>query len=741
MLIFLTMKIFFATFIFAITLSTVQAQIDTLDEKTLAEVLISAHKFSERKRNITQKTDVITAKAIANSNSQTTSDLLSSTGNIFIQKSQQGGGSPILRGFEANQVLLVIDGVRMNNAIYRSGHLQNIITVDQNMLERVEILYGPGSTLFGSDALGGVIFFRTKSPLLSQSNKIRNTGNFFSRFSSVNNEKSIHFNLSTGGKKFAWLQSFTYSNFDDLKMGSNFSTKYPNFGKRIYYIDNFNGVDSIVKNPNDRLQLFSGYKQWDIIQKFLWKQSEKISHLLNFQASGSSSIPRYDRLQDVRNGRLRFAEWYYGPQKRFFGSHEMNVASSGFFNQIRTNINFQHIEESRQQREYRRYDRLDSRLEKLDIWGFIFDARRKADRYELTLGADAQLNDLHSTATRTNTITNTVSKLDSRYPDGKNKMNYFGVFAQHLLKLANGKLIVNNGLRLQTIFLKSNIVDNSFYNFPFTSIKQNNVAVTGNLGIVYLPDDDFRVVAGVSSGFRNPNIDDLSKTFEPTTSLLRIVIPNPNIDPEFSYSFDLGFTQLINKKIKFDFTSFYTIFKNAISLSPFRLNGQDSMIYNGIVTAVFSNQNNASAYIYGFNSNITVEIAKQISIFSTVTYTYGRLKTALGKQIPQDHIPPVYGKSSIRYESSKFDSEFFILYNAWKRIKNYNLDGEDNPQYATVDGTPSWLILNWKNNYKVTQKTNLQFAIENILDRNYRPFASGISAPGRNFVLTLRTNF
>ena len=217
-------------------------QVDSLNEKMLEEVVVSANKFAERKRNINQKIDVISAKTIAAINAQNVGDLLTSTGNVFVQKSQQGGSSPVIRGFEASRVLLVIDGIRMNNAIYRAGHLQNVITVDQNMLERVEVLYGPASTLYGSDALGGVIHLRTKSPKLSLNKKLITTGVAFSRFSSVNNEKTVHADLSVGGKRFSWLQSYTYSYLGDMKMGSNYPDKYPGFGRRDSLISTENGT-------------------------------------------------------------------------------------------------------------------------------------------------------------------------------------------------------------------------------------------------------------------------------------------------------------------------------------------------------------------------------------------------------------------------------------------------------------------------------------------------------------------
>lgn len=117
---------------------------DTLSGvKQLEEVVISANKFWEKKKYVSQRVDVIAKDYITKVNAQNTGDLLISTGNVFVQKSQQGGSSPVIRGFEASRILLVVDGIRMNNAIYRAGHLQNVITVDQNMLDRVEVMYGP----------------------------------------------------------------------------------------------------------------------------------------------------------------------------------------------------------------------------------------------------------------------------------------------------------------------------------------------------------------------------------------------------------------------------------------------------------------------------------------------------------------------------------------------------------------------------------------------------------------------
>ena len=727
--------------------ATAYAQQDTLSEKNLDEAMVYVNKFAEKKKNLAQKIDVLNARTIARFNGQNTGDLLINSGNVFVQKSQHGGSSPVLRGFEASRVLLIVDGIRLNNAIYRGGHLQNVITVDQNMLEQVEVMYGPASTIFGSDALGGVIQFRSKSPVLSGNNKLLFGGSGFTRYSSANNEKTAHADMSLGTQKFGWLQSYTYSDFGDMKMGNSYPAKYPNFGRRSQYIDNSGGADVIVTSSDDRVQHFSGYKQWDITQKLLFRQKDRVSHHINFQYSNSSDVPRYDRLQDMKNfggsigTTLRYAKWFYGPQTRVMGAYELDVSRVGFLDEVRININYQDIKEIRQTREYLRYDRFDSRREHVKVAGFTIDGRKILGNNELNLGIDGQLNDVKSVADRTNLTTGTVSKLDTRYPDGKNNMNFFGLYAQHLLKMKEGKLVLNDGIRFQVVSLHSTIVDNSFFNFPFTEIKQTPFAVTGNLGIIYMPTARFRVTGSLSSGFRAPNIDDVTKIFESSTASRRLVVPNPGTNPEYTYNFDLGVTQIVEDKIRFELTGFYTLFRNALASAPFTLNGQDSVIYNGVKCAVYANQNVNKAYARGINSRLKIDFSKKVSLDNTISYTYGRFKNTDGTKKPLDHVPPIFGKSGLTYMNQKINLELYGMYNGWKKIKNYNPDGEDNGQYATVDGMPAWFTLNWRGSYVFQKNLTLQAGIENIFNRNYRYFASGFSAPGRNFIIALRVKW
>lgn len=712
---------------------------DTVEQFQLKEFVLSANKFNEKKDNIAQKITLIKSKEIAWQMPQTSATMLEQSGNVFVQRSQMGGGSPNLRGFEASRVLLVVDGVRMNNAIYRSGHLQNVITIDNNLLDRVEVLYGPSSTLYGSDALGGVMLFSTRQPKLNDGKGLVIGGNVMTRYSSANTEATGHIDFNIGTKKLAALTSITYSDFGDLRQGDNRNPFYGDFGLRKTYVVPRNGVDNVVINNDPNVQKYTGYRQVDVMEKILYQPKNNISHILNMQYSTSSDIPRYDRLSEIRNGALRYAQWYYGPQDRLLLSYQFNGESlHGFFDEVKAGVNYQSIKESRHNRNLNAAN-LNHREEKLHVVGYNLDFRKKMNRNELTIGTDGQFNDVMSTAYAEDINTGMSSPLDTRYPDGGSQMYYGAVYAQHLYKIMPDKLVANAGVRLNYVNLKSTFNDTSFFAFPFTSAMQEHLAWSGNLGIIYMPAKKWRFVLNGATGFRSPNVDDLGKVFE-SAGGVSLVVPNPNLKPEYTYNVDIT-TAYRTEEVQLEVTGFYTWMRNAIVQDFYTLNGKDSILYDGQTTAIVANQNKAKAYIYGVNASINIQLIPSVSLYSTINYTRGRYFDATNTEVPLDHIPPVFGKTSIIYKEKKFRGELYAMYNGWKRITDYSPSGEDNQKYATVNGMPAWFTLNLRTGYKINTNMSAQVAVENILDQNYRVFASGISAPGRNLVLTIRANF
>ena len=266
----------------------------------LSEIILSVGRNREDKKKISKKVSLITAEKTELDLPQTSAELLYHAGGIRIQKTQGGGGSPVIRGFEANRVLLVIDGVRMNNAIYRSGHLQNAITIAPHNLERVEIIFGPSSVGYGSDALGGVIHYYTKTPDINSD--IKNKNEFHSDFNSANLSSVNNITSNWSFEKWGAITSISFSDFGDIKMGKKNSHGFNNWGLTNFFSENTNSFFKATPslNPNPLIQKKTGYKQFDLFQKFRFKLNSQSYLSLNVQLSNSSNINRYDKLNEIK---------------------------------------------------------------------------------------------------------------------------------------------------------------------------------------------------------------------------------------------------------------------------------------------------------------------------------------------------------------------------------------------------------------------------------------------------------
>ncbi len=718
-----------------------QATSDTSDkEVTMSEVSVAATKFPENTSKVPQQVQVFNAKKIQFLNQQTAAELLTHTGNVLVQKSQLGGGSPIIRGFEANKVLIVVDGIRMNNAIFRGGHLQNVITMDNTILDKMEILFGPSSVMYGSDALGGVMSFYTKTPTFATNDKKENvSGNAFVRYASAYNEKTGHIDLSYGSNKVAYLTSFTYSDFGDLTQGSNYYSKFPNWGKRSFYVERINGVDSQIVNSNPNKLKQTGYKQYDFLQKIMFNTG-KVNNVLNFQYSTSSNIFRYDRLTETTSaGVAKSAQWYYGPQKRLLAAWHMNLPKLTWFDKGQITTAFQNIEESRHNRNFKAA-KLNHRIEKVDVISWNADFKKSKGKSEYGYGSEITYNKVRSSAYFDNITNGQFGALDTRYPSGGSNTQSYAVYANMIHKF-DDKLNWVGGLRYSYSRLFSKFSDKTFFPFPFDDITQKAGALTWNTGLVVTPKGGWIGNILFSTGFRTPNVDDMTKVFESTSSSL--LIPNPNLKPEKTYNFEIGLSKTFINKYRVGITAWYTNYKNALTTDFSSFNGSSQIPYNSGLATVKTVVNAAKAYNKGISANAAGDINEHISFSSTINYTYGRIVEAAGNY-PLDHVAPLFGRTGITGKWDAFKIEAFALYNGKKDSADYNLRGEDNQIYSAdvVRGfTPSWITANLRASYDFNKNFTVQVAAENILDKYYRVFASGLSAPGRNFVITLRGRF
>ncbi len=706
------------------------------------EVVVSASRFEEPLKDVPRQIEIIRQKEIAFANQQTTADLLQNSGQVFVQKSQMGGGSPIMRGFEANKTLIVIDGVRMNNAIYRGGHLQNVLRIDQNMLEKTELFFGPGSVVYGSDALGGVMHFTTLQPLVSNTDSLLLKQHFFTRYGTVNNEITSHYDLNLGFKKWAFLTSISASSFGDLKQGNNRNDAMGSLGLRDSSQQRINGKDVAVVNNDPDVQLPTAYKQIDLLQKIVFTPNKNISHLLNLQYSTTTNVPRYDRLTEKTNGTFSSAEWYYGPETRTLAAYQLHLKKKTLlFDEAKLITAYQYIEESRHNRNFGAQNKT-HRNEYVHVLTTNIDLAKRIKRNEIRYGIEVSNNKVISNANRENIVTGAISAQSTRYPDGGSSMNSAAVYIAHSWEISD-KLILTDGLRFNLVQLEAHFTNKAFYSFLPDQFTQQNSALNGQLGLVYLPGHDWKFSTAFSTGFRAPNIDDVGKIFDSQSGKLAI-IPNSTLKPENSYNIETSIRKLFYKKIKAEATAYYTLVTDLITNQRAQVNGSDSILFNGTNTLIIQAQNTQQAYLYGCSFTLSADVNKYISLVNTFNYTYGRIKTD-STDYPLDHIPPIFGRSAINLSLKNMRTEFFVLYNGWKHIEDYNLLGEDNQQYATAKGMPSWYTLNIRIAYsyafKQAHSMQIKLGCENILDRNYRNFASGISAPGRNIYTAIGFTF
>ncbi|MCK5637496.1 MAG: TonB-dependent receptor, partial [Flavobacteriaceae bacterium] len=703
---------------------------------------------------IAEQIAVFSSKEIQNSIPQTSADMLSNIPGVKVQKTQFGGGSPVLRGMEANRILLVVDGVRMNNAIYRKGHLQNAITVSPNILDRTEVIFGPSSVIYGSDALGGVIHYYTRKPKTSDTPTVN--ADFISRYGTVNNEFTIQGGVELQMKKFASYTSISHSKFGDLKMGENRNHDFKDWGLQFEYSNNtdkfYNSNTVINSDPNKQRNV--GFDQTDILQKIFIPFSKKTELTFNLQYSNSSSINRFDKLTEYDDEHLKYAEWHYGPQNRFLFSTQLNLElDKEWLNRGAITMAFQNIEESRISRKFDSFDR-SSQFEKVNVYSlngdFSTNLRNKKNR-NFGYGFEFAYNDVSSKSKGEvlevdgNDIIgiSDTYMVQTRYPDGGSSYLSSAIYADYRQDIRK-RSTLNTGIRLTNTVLQAKWVDETYLTLPDNDISLSNTAVTLTVGYVFKPNINWQINGVLSSGFRSPNIDDIGKIREKRGD---VTVPNVNLKPEFAYNFEAGILKYFkNKNYYLGFTSYYTLLDNYIVRAPFILNGSSTIIYDGEELNTVANVNNKTAYIVGGTFTFKGNLSNSFNTKASLTYTKGK---AYDTEEPLSSIPPVFGNIELNYVKNRLETGLNIVFNGRKTLEKYNIsEGIDNieetpfiSENQEYYGTPSWNTLNFYTRVKATKNIDFLFNIDNIFDQHYKEFASGISAPGRNFSFTVLGNF
>lgn len=704
---------------------------------TLDNVVISAVRWSQPSRSVPVRMSGLTSRDVALENPQTAADLLGSSDEVFIQKSQLGGGSPMIRGFSANRLLIAVDGVRMNTAIFRGGNLQNIISLDPFAIERTEILFGPGSVIYGSDAIGGVMSFRTLEPKLYDTSTPRLSGKATGRYASASNERTGHFDISAGWRKWAFVSSISHVNFDDLRMGEHGRDEY----LRGFFVERHDGQDVVISNPDPLVQKPTGYAQTNLMHKVRFSPNDRWDLTYGIHHSSTTDLPRYDRLIRTRDNQPVSAEWHYGPQVWLM--HNLGVEhqhESVFFDRLHFRLTYQFFAESRIDRDFNSQIR-NRRIEEVDAYAFNADLVRdiKGDN-KLYYGFEWIFNDVTSTGMNENIVTGISQAGPTRYP--QSTWASYAAYASFMWQLSP-KSLLQAGARYNRFALEADF-DTTFYPFPFTAADIDNGALTGSLGLVHNPDERWNISVNLSTGFRAPNVDDVGKVFDSEPG--SVVVPNPDLNAEYVYNAEIGLARVFENDVKADLAVYYTILDNALVRRDFTLSGMDSMFYEGTLSRVQAIQNAARATVYGIQAGLEIKLPEGFSISSRFNYQKGEEELDEGTTSPSRHAAPWFGATSLSFSAKKLKLDLAVQYSG--EVGHADLPEEEKGKiyiYATDRNgdpySPGWYTLDFKAIYQLTEDFSLSGGVENLTDQRYRPYSSGIVAPGKNFILSISAVF
>lgn len=620
---------------------------------------------------------MLTSTDIRNNAPRSTAEALIGTTGVWVQKTNHGGGSPFIRGLTGNQTLLLVDGIRLNNATFRYGPNQYFNTLDLHSIEKIEVVRGKGSVLYGSDALGGVINLVTRSPnYLSGQSEIKSALNL--KYMSHDMEYSSAGEMEYHSEKMAILGNVNYKKFGDIYSGKLLGFERP-----------------------------SGYSEYgtNIKAKFRIKDNWQITSA--FYLTKQMDVHRYDQI--VRG----YSLYKFDPQ-----IHHLAYTKIEYYhnNPVLTKINFLLSRQSSD--ETRKIQKNDSAIlhtenDKVNTYGLLMDINSQfSEKWNSVTGIEYYFDFVKSIKKETDYLTENVTVKRGLYPNNS-RMSNFAFFSQHTLQLNDFRITM--GGRVNAIEINS-------YDEEFGDIRLNASSLVGNVSMQYFMTPAQQLNMSAYSAFRAPNISDVSSfgLFD-----YGIEMPSPSLSPEKAYTIETGY-KVSNKTISIAASLFHIWLDNQILRVKSDYNGQQFI--DG--EQVYKKLNIDRSRLVGFEFESALHITNQIKLLNNFTLLHGEnVKT----RKPMGRIPPMNGKTALRFNRSAFFGEIEWLY-AGKQDRLSDGDKEDHR--IPEGGTPGWNILNLKGGF-YWKENSLNVGFNNLFDKPYRIHGSGIDGYGRSFWITL----
>ena len=704
-------------------------------------------KRSDDYTELSISTLVLFANDINNSFTHNSSDLLLETGGISLQKQQGAGSSPVIRGFTANHLVFLIDGIKQNNASFSLENQNYAIFVDKCALEKVEVLNGASSVVYGSDAMGGVVSYVTKNPQLAgdidvminfneKPKKVRQNGSAFTIYNTGNDGFTGHFDMNLGLENIASFTSFTLNDCGDMVAGTKNSSTLPNnWGATPYFVQTLNNTDTMINNPTPNRLIYTSYSQSHFIQKLLFVPQKNMEFLLNFQYSEISEYNRNDKLSEFYGDTLKYALWRYEPRNKLLTSFTAKYnLDNKFFNSLLVSFAYQRISEVSRIRAYQQEKTL-QQAEKVEQILLNVDFTKILNgNNRMHYGCELANNNLTSNAFFTSFdqyYNQIIEQAQNLYPI---KSSYTQELSAYLaFKLFfNSKNIINTGLRFTYSSLNADF-SHSILTLPYTHVTNNNTIPALNIGFIHKGSHHFNYYAQVATAYHTPNIDDIGSITEHGNYLL---IPNILLQPEHTINKEIGINKTFFNHYNININFYHnSLFETILKTSTY-LNNSDSIFFNGFNYQLITKTNIPNAVIAGasflFTGNNTIKNAT-IKYSTSINYVYGINKT---QNAPLPNIPPLNGALKFEIDNKNIHAFTHFIFNGSKSYPQI-----ENSYETTKSFYPFWLITNSGFKYNFNSNIVASFAVENIFNMQYLIFNSAIGGIGRSYIASFEVIF
>jgi outer membrane receptor protein involved in Fe transport len=655
-------------------------QADSTAVISIQEVIITSQRVPQKEAVIPYSVNSISRKEMDNLNPRTTPETLMSTNGIFVQKTNHGGGSPFIRGLTGNQTLLLIDGIRLNNSIYRYGPNQYLNTIDPFSIDKIEVVKGTGSVQYGSDALGGALQVFTKEPVLNTESQEFH-GNVLGKYMTGDMEKTGRAELQYSSQKLAAFAGGTYRDFGDLIGGKNTGKQSP-----------------------------SGYNEYAFDTKLAFAVKDNIQLTLANQFLRQENVPIYHKVV-LENYKLN----EFDPQQRMLTYARLNIQGrQKLFKQVKLIASWQQGIEGRSFQK-NGSSILTRERDEINTLGLTADvSSRLSNKWTANSGIEIYHDQVGSTKSDiTDSGNGSSTTKRGLYPDNS-KYSSYSVYTLHRIDF--GKWIFDGGVRFNAFQI---IISDA----TLGEVKISPEAMVFNTSAMYNFSQAHHVYTTFSSGFRAPNIDDMG-----TLGIVdfRYEVPAYDLKPEKSRNYELGY-KLSLPKFSGTIAAYYMDLNQLIT--RVKIEGQMIDGYQ-----VYKKENVEEAYIQGLEATAKWKPLSAFEINGGVSYTYGQ---SITKNEPLRRIPPLNGRLAGTYSLKKFFTTAELLF-AEKQDRLAAGDKSDNR--IPSGGTPGWQVVNLFAGYQLAS-VKFNVGLQNLFNEDYRTHGSGINGIGRSAFLSINYAF